>query len=656
MIFGPTPPNKLPEQNTKRMLTLIDRFCRNKGPHNKWAEQAKKCVDYVEGRQWDQAALRKLKEEGRPALTFNMIMGLVRLVLGFHEQKQTDTKFLPGNDENASEETAEALTMLHRNFSENAQLPFIDTEVFMDGLTAQRGFYDMRIDYSENDFGEVAVRAEDPFSIVIDSDALDYDSRKWNGFHKMRWASLDEIETTFGPKVRQATGSLVDGVYGISSFPRHYHYDGDIIMPETGFGHRKGSDIVQHWTEERYYDFVDPYRKNLRILEHQFYESQIRNLFVDLETGDKSVIPEKWKDEEIQKVLWLAEQRGNPMAVTRRRVRRVRWTQMVGDLIVFDDWSPYDDLTIVGYFPYFRRGQTRGMVDDLIDPQTEKNKRRSNEIDIVGRTLNSGWIHEEGALSPEMETRLDQMGASPGIRIEHRRGSTKPEKINPSPPPTAMERLEKSAETDMWIVSGINPTAQGQLDRVQSGRAMEQRKQAAITSIQPYFTNLSRTRELTARKFLNLVQHFYVETRMIRILGEGGKLSSLVLNQPMFGEDDETIVDRLRDITIGKYTVAVDETPISANFQSAQFEEMMEIIEQLAPALGPNAALLSDIAIEVSSLPKSTKNTVKDRLRQALGMGTAMETGTVPMPDGAAPAQPPSMPGGNVVPFAGQGA
>jgi hypothetical protein len=140
-------------------------------------------------------------------------------------------------------------------------------------------------------------------------------------------------------------------------------------------------------------DFVDTARKTLRVIETEHHVREQRNVLIDLETGDKKVLPEDWGKQQIEKILYYGEQVGNPLQVQKRMVKRVQWTTTCGDMILFDKPSPYETYSITPYFPYFRRGMTRGAVDDLLDPQREKNKRRSVEIEMVTKTSNGGWSY-----------------------------------------------------------------------------------------------------------------------------------------------------------------------------------------------------------------------------------------------------------------------
>jgi hypothetical protein len=66
---------------------------------------------------------------------------------------------------------------------------------------------------------------------------------------------------------------------------------------------------------------------------------------------------------------------------------------------LFDEISPYEHFTIVPYFAYFRRGKTRGMVDNAIGPQEALNKGVSQFVHIINTSANSGWTVEQNSLT-----------------------------------------------------------------------------------------------------------------------------------------------------------------------------------------------------------------------------------------------------------------
>jgi hypothetical protein len=294
-----------------------------------------------------------------------------------------------------SDKVAEALTGLEKTIAAASRLEFVDTEVFLDGLICGRAFYDTRLDWEENDLGDCRTKAVDPFTVYPDPDADTYDLNESAAFMQTsKFVSLDEIEAALGRDVADLIRPFTLGQTPLA--PISSLVVNDEITPRRFFGERE--DLLTDWWDNFYSlmgDFVDRHRKTIRIIETQYKMRELRNVIIDLETGDKKVLPQDWAREKIEKALLYCEMVQNPCVVQRRMVERIHWTTMAGDLILYDAPSPYDAYTQTPYFPYFRRGMTRGMVEDLVDPQKEKNKRRSAEVEIISKTANGGWMFHE---------------------------------------------------------------------------------------------------------------------------------------------------------------------------------------------------------------------------------------------------------------------
>lgn len=643
MVYGPlSARRKLPEQDWDTILLMNDRFERDAAAHAPWATLAKKCVEFVEGKQWSAQDLMALEEDGRPALTFNKIAPLVRIVMGYHENNKTDEKFLPGNDAAATSALAEALSKVSKNIAEHSQQPYVETEVFMDGIIGGRGYEDWRLNFEENELGDAACTALDPFSVYLDSDGDTYDQNKSSRITTSRWGSLEDMEAMYGIVARRLLEPLV-GSGGYSGLPSAVSaYLEEEVTPWRTFGGQSEGQQYGYGAHGSYQGFmnnlIDPSTKNIRIIEQQHYKRVKARVVVDLDTGLIKPLPDHWKHDKIQKFLsWQEEQfnsRGmaSPIRYDERIIRKVRWTTMVGDVLVYDDWSPYQTFTIIPFFPYFRRGKTRGMVEDLLDPQQETNKRRSAQIDIVSRTSNGGWtVHEEG-LSEEEKENWENNSSAPGF-IGYWKGEAhhKPIQIGPAGSPMDHERLEMKSTDDLKEISGINDSVLGQVDRVQSGVAVEARQRQGVLSIQQYMSNMSRTKELVGRKKLELIQNHYTEKRLIRVMGEHGQQSALHINEP--GPAGEI----LNNVTTGKYTISIDETPLAASFVQAQFTELMDLVEK---GVLPIPAVM-DIAVDVSSIPQ--KELVKQRVKafmqqQGIPTGDGVMTDPTQMPPEAIPA------------------
>lgn len=634
---------RIPKQNAELIRLISGRWQYAYWAQQKWAEKAAKGYDYVEGRQWTEQQLAKMMQQGRVPLTLNKIAPLVRLVAGYQSNNRTDIAFIPGNDGYSSEQISEILSNLSKHESDRNALTWTDAEVFLDGIIGGRGWYDQRLDFEHNDFGELKVCSVDPFSVYPDPENQSYDPNEGSFIMTSRWASIDDIEFNYGPDVAELVRPFVS--VGAQSWSGFLTDTGREITPIRTFAQEQEPEDT--WYRDLFQNYLlDSQRKTLRVIDTQYKVVEWGRVFIDMETGDKKPIPLDWDDEKIAKVLYHAERLNNPLIIDYRPVKRIRWTVMVGDVIVHDCWSPYSTYTLTPYFPYFRRGITRGMTEDLIDPQNEINKRRSTQVEVITKSGNSGWMYPKGSLDPDGKANLQQFGAMPGVNVEYNQlqNGGKPERISPGEYPESIARLEEKGKEDLREIAGINESALGELDAVQSGRAIEARQRQAVISLQMYLDNFKRTKEFQGRKFLEIFQGFYSEPRIYRIIGEDSKQTMMAINQPN-GADPAS---RLNDITVGKYTVSVDETPLSASFANAQFEEALTILQKLGPVAGLLLQTRPDLLIEMSSLPR--KEEWISALQQALGMQAAAQAQAAMAgnPATGAPGSPtpPSGPGG----------
>jgi hypothetical protein len=600
----------IPQQDANRILLHAGRFRRASDAQRPWAETAKKCTDYLEGRQWSAADLAKLASEKRPALVINKIRPLINLVLGYFINNRTDCTFMPGFDGTGTTEIAQALTHIERQTSEMSEMSFVDAEVFLDGITTGRGFYDSRLSFKKNMLGTVTARGQDQFSTYLDPDAQEYDLNTGNFVMTSRWVSPEEVEWAYGKTICEMIGGFMQAGGVRSGMPLSLSGSSDEISPVRRFGMEE--DDSQGWAYADYFhDFIDAARKSLRLLDIQHYVRTRRWFFVDLETGDRRPVPDHWTKTQIERSLAWASERGAPMVVKEDMTRRLRWTHMIGDVIAYDAWAPYDTFTLTMFAPYFRRGFTQGMVEPLLDSQDEINKRRSARLNIVGRSANGGWIYAKGALTEEQKRNLERHGSTPGVQVEWDSKDGKlppPSVIQPSTTPVAMAQLEQEADDAVKEIAGINDAALGMIDQaVVSGAALERRQRQTIIGLESYIANFRRTKALVGVKHLELYQQHYTEQRIVRYTGPGRTPIQQIINQ-------RTAAGIVNDISIGTYAIDITDTPLSKTFLEAQFEELLNLKQMGMP-------IPDDFLIDASSVPR--KEELKMALSQARQMAAA---------------------------------
>ena len=230
---------------------------------------------------------------------------------------------------------------------------------FLDG----RGYFDVRIDFSDHVEGEVRITAKDPLDILIDPDAKESDPKTWNEVFETKWMTLDEIEELYGKKKAEELRFIAENGngYGRDSIEYEENRYGDLDSTDDYLGAGIPGD--------------DEYRnvRALRVIERQHKRMCRVMCFVDPETGDSRDVPEPWSETKAKK---FAKQYG--LNLIRKVKRKVRWTVTCDKVVLHDNWSPYNDFTVVPYFAYFRRGRPFGMVRNLGRPQELEQQNRQS--------------------------------------------------------------------------------------------------------------------------------------------------------------------------------------------------------------------------------------------------------------------------------------
>ncbi len=575
-----------------------DRYVRARdNGHLDYIALAKKCDAFYQGQQWEESDAAALDAEGRPALTINTVLPTVNTVLGEQSTRRADVQFKPRRG--ADMEVATTLTKLFMQIGDNNKLDWIEQQVFSDGLIMDgRGYFDVRMDFTDHVEGEVRITAKDPLDILIDPDAKDYDPKTWNEVMETKWMTLDEIEELYGAKKAEQLRYIAEN--GMSYGRDSVEYE------ESRYGDTEANDMFTQSgpvSEEAYRNV-----KALRVIERQCRKIGRVDCFVDPNTGDQRVVPETWTDAKAKK---FAKQYG--LSIYNKVKRKVRWTVTCDKVVLHDDWSPYEDFTIVPYFAYFRRGRPFGMVRNLISPQEQLNKIASQELHIVNTTANSGWMVESGSLVGMHPDDLEEHGAETGLVLEYNRGSTPPVKIQPNQIPTGLDRISQKAASNIKSISGINDSMLGTDSAEVSGIAIQAKQNRGVMMIQVPLDNLRKTRHYLAEKVLNLVQRFYTEERIVMVTNENDPLQpreAMVINEVT---PEGQIIN---DLTIGEYDVIIATQPARDSFDEMQFAEALNL-------RNVGVAIPDDAIIEYSHLNK--KGELAKRIRMQMGIEMSPE-------------------------------
>lgn len=544
--------------------------------HSAYVQKADKCDAFFRGDQWDRADKARLENVRRPALTINKILSTISTVMGEQIFNRAETSFRPRNG--APAETADILNKVFKQIADNNQLDWKRSDMFADGIITSRGFLDVRLDYRDSMQGEVCIENINPKNVVIDPDGEDYDPDTWNEVFTTKWVTADDIAVLYNKDDAELLRNREQ-----SFFP--YGYD-SIQAFRDRFGDRFNPLYAGS------YDFSSVQR-NIRLVDRQYRMLDTQKHFVNPETGDMRAIPE---DFDRNKIAWFVEKFG--FQVTKKLVRRIRWTVIADNVRLHDDWSPYKHFTVVPYFPFFRRGTTLGLVENLLGPQEMLNKVSSQELHVINTTANSGYKVKAGNLTNMTVEELEEKGAQTGLVVEVNEMDGL-EKIQPNQVPTGLDRLSYKAEEHIKSVSGISDSMQG-FDREDvAAKAIDKKRQAGSSNLAKPMDSLTRSDYILARNVLDLVQEFYSEERVMTILADPatGATEDFTINQVT------PVGEVLNDLTLGEYGVVISSVPHRETLEDSQFEQAVALKE-----LG--VQIPDDVLIDASRL-MNKKDTIK---------------------------------------------
>jgi hypothetical protein len=524
--------------------------------HLKFIKKATTCEDFFAGVHWTDQDLAVLKASRRPALTINKIISTISNVLGEQIFNRTDIAFKPRNA-GATADIADALTKVFMQIRDNNQLPWVRSDVFCDGIVTSRGFFDVRLDFTDSLRGEVRIEQLNPKNVLIDCDADEYDPDKWGDVIITKWMSPAQIELLYGKTDADLLADRQD-----SYFP--YGYD-SIDMDRDRFGTPR---TQAYATNDGSSDGSRANARNVRVIERQYKVLDKVLHFINLKTGDARQVPYDWDEEKIQEYLL-----SNPdTATTKKLVQRIRWTVVADNVVLHDDWSPYKHYTVVPYFPYFRRGRTIGLVENLIGPQELLNKVSSQELHVVNTSANSGWKVRRNALQNMSTGELEQRGSMSGLVMELDEIANA-EKIQPNQTPSGLDRISYKAEEHIKSISGVSDYMQGFAREDVAAKSVNANKQSGQANLAKVMDNMNRTDALLATRVLDMVQEYYTEERLLFITTDKlmNKTEEVAVNQ-ITPEGQIT-----NDLTIGEYAVVVTNQPERDTFEDTQFDQIVRL-------------------------------------------------------------------------------
>lgn len=513
-----------------------------------WRREAREDFDFAAGHQWSAQDEAVLREQGRPPITFNRVLPIIKAVAGAEVNNRLDIQYLGRQLQDAA--LNEVLTEASRYLEQEAEAEDEESDAFVDCAISGMGWVEQRLDYETNPDGAYVEDRVDPLEMIWDASAGKrnvVDARRL-----FRAKSMDRAEA-------------------IALFPDADEADLDAAWAEDRDAEEPHRQIGpgEHRADRR--DAEDRDADRVTIVECQWWERVRVVRVADPRSGAVSEMPEERFAQLQARVAQVAAAAGMPAPElpAMRAMKRVYKRAFLGATVLEVGASPVGDA-----FSYVcltadrdhNRNAWFGLVRPMRDPQRYANKWLAQTLDMLNRQTKGGAFAEKGAAADQRQ--FEESYAKPGAVTWLNDGALMGGKFKPKDLPqlpAGHYQLMEFALLSIRDTSGVNLEMLGQQHNDQAGVLEYQRKQSALTILATLFDALRRARKRIGRNRLYLIQNYLSDGRLIRVAGEGAG----------------TVLPLLRDATAGEYDVVIDDAPTSPN----QKEVVWSTFTQLFPVI-----------------------------------------------------------------------
>jgi len=608
---------------------------------------------------WTEQQKIAFLNQGKPCLVFNQILPIINYLTSVERDNRKDSKVVPRRG--GYDSVAELATALNKYTMDQCNGDFIKSDVFLNGIRGVVGYFKLSICYdNEPVTGEIVLESRPPLAVRVDPCCTVYDINDRNGAQfviDQQYVARDRLQSLY-PDKKQELEQAIDDYLGNRNRG---------ILKRT-VDYLLGHEVYDEDNDEVLFDRDLFNQWRCRVTETYFKEYVSRTMVVDKRTFDVRWLDPKNKEQarQIEDVKILAGTHPDIFEVKdKQSMALLHKTVRVGDLLLEHVEDPFNGCSLYPIIPFSPLGQTQydmGIVDNLVGPQDELNKRMTNAVHILNQTANGGWI--AGNLADEEAKKiLLEFGSSPNAVLDISKYGGTLEKIQPNQLSVGHIQLQGMDKNYMEEISGVTGSSRGyEPNRQESGRLYQQKvKQSLSTnqviydrfdySVQILYTTLT---EYTRRTGIFVPEEVYKIIDDEQLLTEDileGARQQIMQQFPPTAPPDQMLLmqmspehqaifmqEHLKNMEqyqqwlgpqavelakkklweqfgayhTNKYSVKVIQSPNAPTTQMSVMYELDSMKDLIPPEI------LAPYMIRSSSLPKDDKDQMIERLEQML--------------------------------------
>lgn len=537
--------------------------------------------DFYDGDQWTEDDATILRERGQAPLVFNVIKSTIDWIIGTERRTRVDYRVLPREKNDA--DGAETKTNLLKFVGDANRFPYARSRAFADAIKSGVGWMEVSVRSDPTD-EPIYQGYEDWRNIWYDPLSVEPDLSDARYLFRERYVDLDVAMAMFPERKDVLRASAVQSA----------QYSDSLLIDDV--------DAERDVYEQGAGVLTDDTRSRVKLVEcwyRQVWSGKIMR-------GDELGTLNGATFDAANELHGLLAQEGHASVYDAVQMR-VRCMVYCEAGVLQDAESPYrhNRFPLVPIWGHRKkRGNTPyGVVRGLIDPQSDLNKRRSKALFILSTNqvvADDDAVDDWDEVAEEVARPDGIIRAKKGSRFEIRNVVQ-----------LAEEHVNLMQQDRQFIEStgGVTDEMMGRESNAQSGKAILARQDQGHAVTAELFDNLRMSIQLVGEITLSLIEQYYTDRKVVRVLGDRGQAQYVTINEP---QEDGSL---LNDITARQADFQVDAMNFSASARQAAFESMMNMIGQLG---NPEAALaLLDLAVDLSDIPG--KDEMVKRIRAMTG-------------------------------------
>ena len=525
-------------------LDLYDDFMQREGRN---VEEGYDDLEFRAGNHWPTDVLATREEEGRPCQTINQMPQYVRQVTGDMRQMRPAIKVVPVDD-HGDEEKAEVLEGVVRYVENRSDAPGVYFQGADSQVACGIGAWRVTTEYAHEGTFNQEIRIapiEDALGVMFDGDAV-------------------------LPTREDAMECLVPFDMTRGKFKKLYPEATLTDFAPTG----EASTYHQGWATS----------DTIRVGEY-WYKKKVKKTLALMPDGAIEDVTDEPEKAAAFKAAKIRVEERDAFKVCRALLTAHEVidgpTEWPGSLIPI--------IPVIGEeIRIGRRIVRHGVIRFAKDPQRNYNYMTSAHTEVTALQPKAPFIGTEKNFE-EHEDRWETAN-----RVNHPYLTYTPDPANggqmPSrvPPPVSSQGISEGidrAGRDIQSVIGIYNASLGAASNETSGKAVLARQREGDTGTYVYIDNWARAIRHTGKILVDLIPKIYDTARVLRIIGDDGKMEEVKINQ-VGGMDEMGQPTLMNDVTTGAYDVSLQMGP-SYSTKREEAREGMTAFIQAAPQTAP---------------------------------------------------------------------